>query len=400
VLRQLVITVQRYAVSDRRRSGAEIAFYNFSFKNMTPPLPARFAGLDQLTTAVVTLARDFTLMHANPAAENLFAFSLKGAIGQPFARVFSTGHAGNHALFSMLEQVVRTEAGFNENELTLETTGAVALHSSCVASPSEQGEIVLEFHPLDQQLKIAREEKILERQQLNRELIRNLAHEIKNPLGGIRGSAQLLERELRALPRADELKEYTQVIVKEADRLQTLMDRLLTPSRLPQMARVNVHEVVERVRTLILAEFPAGIQIVRDYDTSLPDFIADKEPLIQALLNIARNAAQAMHGRGQIRFATRIARQVTLARQRYRHAIQVQIIDNGPGVPEGLKDKIFFPLVSGRDGGTGLGLSLAQNFVSQHHGIIECESVPGRTCFSVLLPVRESQHVSATAPPH
>ncbi len=367
---------------------------------MTNPPPARFAGLDQLTTAVVILAPDFVLMHANPAAENFLAFSLKGAVGQPFSRLFSAAHAGNAGLFAMLEQVVRTEAGFNENELTLETAAAVVLHSSCVASPAERGEIVLEFHPLDQQMKIAREEKILERQQLNRELIRNLAHEIKNPLGGIRGSAQLLERELRGLPRADELKEYTQVIVKEADRLQTLMDRLLTPSRLPQMARVNIHEVVERVRALVLAEFPSGIEVLRDYDTSLPDFIADKEPLIQALLNIARNAAQAMHGRGQIRIATRIARQVTLARLRYRHAIQVQIVDNGPGVPDDLKDRIFFPLVSGRDGGTGLGLSLAQNFVSQHLGIIEFDSVPGRTCFTVVLPVRESQHLPPPSSVH
>jgi two-component system nitrogen regulation sensor histidine kinase GlnL len=330
-------------------------------------------------------------MYANAAAENLFAFSLKNAAGQPFARLFSVGHAGNHALFSLLEQVVKNDAGFNENELTLESATGHALHSSCVASPFDGARVVVEFRALDQQIKIAREAKILERQELNRELIRNLAHEIKNPLGGIRGSAQLLERELRGLANEADLKEYTQVIVNEADRLQTLMDRLLTPHRLPQMARLNIHEALERVRSLVLAEFPSGVTVMRDYDTSLPEFIADKEPLIQALLNIARNAAQAMHGRGQIRLVTRIARQVTLARLRYRHAIQVQIIDNGPGVPEDLRDKIFFPLVSGRDGGTGLGLSLAQNFVSQHHGIIEFESVPGNTCFSVLLPVRESQ---------
>jgi two-component system nitrogen regulation sensor histidine kinase GlnL len=208
----------------------------------------------------------------------------------------------------------------------------------------------------------------------------------------------LLERELRGLDNEADLREYTQVIVNEADRLHTLMDRLLAPHRLPQMARLNIHEVLERVRTLVLAEFPAGVTVTRDYDASLPEFIADKEPLIQALLNITRNAAQAMHGRGEIRLVTRIARQVTLAKQRYRHAILVQIIDNGPGVPVALQDKIFFPLVSGRDGGTGLGLSLAQNFVSQHHGIIEFESAPGHTCFSVMLPVRESQ--SLNPPPY
>ena len=357
--------------------------------------PPRYAGLDLLSTAVVIVNRSFALMYANPAAENLFAFSLKNAAGHPFARLFSAGFAGNQALFSMLEQVVRNNAGFNENELSLETAAAVALHSSCVAAPAEGDTVVLEFHALDQQIKIAREEKILERQQLNRELIRNLAHEIKNPLGGIRGSAQLLERELRGLPNDADLHEYTQVIVNEADRLQSLMDRLLTPHRLPQLARVNIHEVLERVRALVLAEFPAGITVIRDYDTSLPEFIAEKEPLIQALLNIARNAAQAMNGHGQIGFVTRIARQVTLAKQRYRHAIQVQVSDNGPGVPAALQDKIFYPLVSGRDGGTGLGLSLAQNLVSQHQGIIEYESVPGNTRFTVLLPVRESQTLNS-----
>jgi two-component system nitrogen regulation sensor histidine kinase GlnL len=368
-----------------------------------PPLKlniSHYAGLDLLSTAVVVIDRSFTLMHANPAAESLFAFSLKSAAGQPFARVFSPAHTGSQALFAMLEQVVRNDAGFNENELTLETATGTTLHSACVASPIDNGMLVLEFHALDQQLKIAREEKIIERQQLNRELIRNLAHEIKNPLGGIRGSAQLLERELQGLPAEEDLKEYTQVIVQEADRLQTLMDRLLTPHRLPQLARLNIHEVLERVRTLVLAEFPAGITVVRDYDTSLPEFIADKEPLIQALLNIARNAAQAMHGRGQIRLTTRIARQVTLAKQRYRHAIQVQIVDNGPGVPEDLRDRIFFPLVSGRDGGTGLGLSLAQDFISRHQGLIECESVPGNTCFTVLLPVRESQNLNPATNNH
>ena len=364
----------------------------------------QYAGLDLLSTAVVILNHKFVLMHANPAAENLLAFSMKSAVGQPFARLFAAAHAGNQALFSMLEQVVKNDAGFNENELTIESASGHTLHFSCVASPLEGGRLLVEFHALDQQIKIAREAKIIERQELNRELIRNLAHEIKNPLGGIRGSAQLLERELRGLANESDLKEYTDVIVNEADRLQSLMNRLLTPHRMPQMARLNIHEVLERVRTLVLAEFPAGVTVIRDYDASLPEFIADKEPLIQALLNITRNAAQAMYGRGQIQLVTRIARQVTLAKRRYRHAILVKIVDNGPGVPETLREKIFFPLVSGRDGGTGLGLSLAQDLVSQHHGIIEFESVPGNTCFSVILPVHESQtpapHSLPHSPPH
>jgi two-component system nitrogen regulation sensor histidine kinase GlnL len=188
--------------------------------------------------------------------------------------------------------------------------------------------------------------------------------------------------------------------MKEADRLQLLMDRLLTPHRLPQPAQVNIHEVLERVRTVILAEF-AGIAVVRDYDTSLPAFEGDREQLIQAMLNIARNAAQAMtthprsRVRSEIRLRTRVARQVTLARKRYRHAVEVRIIDNGPGIPENIHERIFYPLVSGREGGTGLGLTLAQNFISQHHGTVTFESRPGRTFFSILLPLLDKEESGA-----
>ena len=361
---------------------------------MSNPTPQLYAGLDLLSTAVIILDRTFTVKYANPAAETMFAFSQKNALGQPCARLFSA-HVGNAAFFAMLNQVVKHDAGFSENELTLETASAVSLHTACTAAPTDGQRLILEFHQQDQQMKIVREEKILEHQQLNRELIRNLAHEIKNPLGGIRGSAQLLERELLD----DELKEYTQVIVKEADRLQALMDRLLTPHRLPKLVSLNIHEVLERVRSLILAEFPNGISVVRDYDTSLPELVGEKEQLIQALLNVARNAAQSMKGRGEIRIITRIARQVTLARVRYRYAVMIDIIDNGPGVANALQDKIFYPLVSGRDGGTGLGLSIAQDLVNQHQGIIEFDSVPGQTRFTILLPVRNVQVTPDTSQP-
>lgn len=225
----------------------------------------------------------------------------------------------------------------------------------------------------------------------NRELIRNLAHEIKNPLGGLRGSAQLLEREL---DRPD-LREYTQVIIKEADRLQALMDRLLTPHRLPQTTTVNIHEVCERVRSLILAEFPSGLKVRRDYDTSIPEFQGDREQLIQTVLNIVRNAAQALLASGgspvagaEIHLCTRVVRQVTLAKRRYRLALELQVIDNGPGIPAAIRDTIFFPLVSGRAGGSGLGLTLAQTFVQHHHGVVECESQAGRTVFRITLPLQ------------
>jgi len=340
--------------------------------------------LELLTTAVLMLDESLHVTYANPAAEDLLAHGVKHLMGAHVEKILP----GNPQFTQRLQQSIGADAGFNENDLEIDL-GGDRVHLHCVISPvdADASRLVLELRELDQQIKIAREEKILEQQEANRELIRNLAHEIKNPLGGIRGSAQLLERELGDA----ELREFTQVIVKETDRLQSLMNRLLTPSRLPRIEPLGIHEVTERVRQLLLAEFPGTLSIVRDYDPSVPELTGDKEQLIQAILNVARNAAQATHGNGEIRFITRIARQVTIARLRYRHAIAVTIEDNGPGVPAGLAERVFYPLVSGREGGTGLGLSLAQSYVSQHQGLIEFDSVPGRTRFTILLPIRELQ---------
>jgi two-component system, NtrC family, nitrogen regulation sensor histidine kinase GlnL len=345
-----------------------------------------YPGLELLSTAVLMLDEDLNVTYANPAAETMFAQGRRHLIGAGIDRALPVG-AG---FVERLRHAMASEAGFNENDLILDI-GGEPMHLHCVVSPFEGAlvapeappTLVLELRELDQQIKIERESRIQEQQEANRELIRNLAHEIKNPLGGIRGAAQLLERDL-----GDEQREFTQVIVKEVDRLQSLLNRLLTPVRMPRVEPINIHEVMERVRTLVTAEFPA-VTVKRDYDTSLPDLTGDKEQLIQAILNVARNAAQAAAGQGEIRMSTRIARQVTIARMRYRHAIAVSVDDDGPGVPPGLAERIFYPLVSGRDGGTGLGLSLAQSFVAQHHGLIEFESVPGRTRFTILLPVRE-----------
>ena len=343
-----------------------------------------FAGLELLSTAVLLLDENLHVTYANPAAETLLAQGRKHLIGQQMDKALP----GNPGFIERLRQSLASEAGFNEHDVELEL-GGEPVHVSCVITPSEGGgdaRLLVEMREWEQQRRIAREAQFLEQQQANRELIRNLAHEIKNPLGGIRGAAQLLEREL-----ADaELAEFTQVIVKETDRLQSLMNRLLTPSRLPRVEPINIHEVVERVRTLLLAEFPQ-IEVKRDYDASLPEIVGDMEQLIQATLNVARNAAQAVLGMGEIRLVTRIARQVTIARARYRHAVAVSVEDDGPGVPDEIADRIFFPLVSGREGGTGLGLSLAQSFVGQHHGIIEFDSAPGRTRFTIFLPVRTAK---------
>jgi len=349
-----------------------------------------FAGLDLLGTAVVVLDGELRVVHVNPAAEQLFDVGARQLAGQRFPDLFTRAKQFD----AKLRHAIAKSWGFWDQALELERAGSPSLHLNCLATPVETGpgRLVLELRSIDQRLRIEREERELDQAVASRALIRNLAHEIKNPLGGLRGSAQLLERELER----PDLREYTQVIIKEADRLQLLMDRLLTPHRPPRIGPVNVHEVLERARSLILAEFPDGVRIIRDYDASLPEIEGDREQLIQAILNIVRNAAQAVLGgprpleapRGEIVLRTRIARSATIARHRHSLALELQVVDNGPGVPPELRERMFHPLVSGREGGTGLGLTLAQAYVQQHRGLIECDSRPGRTVFRIVLPLR------------
>ncbi|NDY90569.1 PAS domain S-box protein [Ideonella sp. TBM-1] len=298
------------------------------------------------------------------------------------------------ALQEALQAVACNEFATRRFETTLRRAlplpgEAVPVHVIVSQIDHSHHKVLVELIEIEQQTRQDREERVLGQAQVTKELIRNLAHEIKNPLGGIRGAAQLLAMELRS----PELTEYTQVIIHEADRLQTLVDRLLAPHRKPHVVTdVNIHEVCERVRSLTLAEHPRGLRVQRDYDASIPEFRGDREQLIQAVLNIVQNAALALQDRidmgdARIVLRTRVHRQVTIGKQRFRLALELHVEDNGPGVPEGLKDRIFYPLVSGREGGSGLGLTLAQTFVQQHQGTIECESEPGRTVFKILIPL-------------
>jgi len=339
-----------------------------------------FSGLDLLASAVVLLDEKLRIVYANPAAENLFEQSARALSGQSFVGLFV--NAG--PLGEQLGQAVAEQRGLWNQAVDLKRPDREPLHVNLLASPVDAGAgtLILEIRSIDQRLRVEREERELAQAFANRELIRNLAHEIKNPLGGLRGSAQLLERELDR----PALHEYTQVIIKEADRLQLLVDRLLTPHRPSRLGAVNIHEVCERVRSLILAEFPE-LSIHRDYDSSLPELQGDREQLIQALLNIVRNAAQAVKGRGEIALRTRVARSISIAKIFYRSALEVAVIDSGPGIPDELRERMFHPLVSGREGGTGLGLTLAQTYVQHHRGSIECDSRPGRTVFRIVLPI-------------
>ncbi|HTH73630.1 MAG TPA: nitrogen regulation protein NR(II) [Trinickia sp.] len=348
-------------------------------------------GLEALPTVTLVLdKRTLRVAFANPSAESMLDLSRRQLMQMSWSELFANSDDLNATITAIAEH--RFHA--THLDTVLERAGREPLHVHVVVGFLESAPdyVLLELFENERHLRTDREERIHDLSIANKQLIRNLAHEIKNPLGGIRGAAQLLEFELGARERL-ELREYTQVIVKESDRLQTLVDRLLEPHRHPHIVGdVNIHEVCERVRAVILAEFPRGLTIERDYDVSVPDLRGDKEQLIQALLNIVRNAAQALReriGQGDARIAlrTRVARKVTISKRLFKLALDLRVIDNGPGIAEEIRDRIFYPLVSGREDGSGLGLTLAQTFVQQHDGLIEVESRPGHTEFQILLPL-------------
>ena len=349
-----------------------------------------WSAFDLLATLVAVVSPDGRVLHANASFENLLGVPRRAML----ATLLTDWLADPQALHETLAAVVANRIATGRFEAVLKHPGGTApelLPVHVIVNQTDSTERVLvEMIEIEQQTKQDREERAATQAEANKELVRNLAHEIKNPLGGIRGAEQLLEMELEG---KRDLIEYTQVVIKEADRLQALVDRLLAPHRHAHVvADVNIHEVCERVRALLAAEYPRGIALKRDYDTSIPEFRGDREQLIQATLNIARNACEAMAeriaaGDAVLELRTRIARQVTIGKQRWRLALELHIEDNGPGVPELIRERIFYPLVTGREGGSGLGLTLAQTFVQQHQGTIECDSAPGRTVFTVLIPL-------------
>jgi len=342
-----------------------------------------FSGpvLSQLSTAVLLLDPDLRVRAMNPAAESLLAAGTRNTRGRLLAQLSPAGLQLAEVAEGLGLRTTHVERG-----LALEQAGG---HYSVdtVASRLEQG-ILLEVVPLDWHEKMARFEALLQQDQAANALIRGLAHEIKNPLGGLRGAAQLLERRL-----ADpELKEYTRVIMDEADRLNDLVARLGgldTPTRTRQ---VNVHELVEHVRVLADAAAPATVAIQCDYDPSIPVLEVDADQIIQALLNLTRNAIQAVEEaveeKGTVVLRTRVVHNHPLGDPAHGLAVAIEVIDDGPGVPETLRDRIFYPMVTGRPEGTGLGLSIAQAIARRHAGLITCESRPGATRFALFLPLR------------
>lgn len=344
--------------------------------------------LDNLTTAVLTFDSELRLTAINPAGEMLFEVSAKKIVGQRLADLLPQGRP----LTRLLAHTLNVRNSLTTRGLRLELPGDRHLTVDCsvtplsdVRDPVEPGSpaLLVELRQIDRLLRLTREENMLDRQAANRAVMRGLAHEIKNPLGGLRGAAQLLERELPG----NALKEYTRIIIHEADRLRSLVDRMIGSYQPSKTRPVNIHEILEHVRLLILAEVPAGLTLRRDYDPSLPEFEGDPDQLVQAVLNILRNSVQALDGRGLIQVRTRIERGVSIGPKRHRLALRAEIEDNGPGVPPELMDHIFYPMVTGRSDGTGLGLSIAQDIITKHGGLIECSSQPGRTVFAMYIPL-------------
>ena len=340
--------------------------------------------LEQTSVAHFVVDRNKQVHYLNPAAEVLIGVSANKALQQVFDRIACL----RCDMEKGLQRVFETDFPYTEREIELHLLGGEHSIVDCSLIPLDGKFVLIELQRVDQHLRIKHEEHLLTQSRASNDLVRGLAHEIKNPLGGLRGAAQLLESELED----ESLKEYTDIIIGEADRLQTLLDRMLGPNRLPQMEETNIHEVLERVRTLVLAEATTGeLTIVRDYDPSIPSFAADGGLMIQALLNIVKNAEQVLQGRGQIRLRSRIRRQVTIGTQRHRLVCSLEIEDDGPGISAELQNTLFLPMVTGRPDGTGLGLSIAQSIIHRQGGVIECESRPGETVFTLLIPLESTK---------
>ncbi|WP_280569266.1 nitrogen regulation protein NR(II) [Chromohalobacter sp. 296-RDG] len=342
--------------------------------------------LEHLTTAVVLLDGALHVRWMNPAAESLLATSRLRVMGQRLESLAGVEGSVEEVLLKARDEL----HPFTQREASLALPSGDSATVDFTVTPLSADELLIEIEPRDRLLRISREEALIARQETIKVLTRGLAHEVKNPLGGIRGAAQLLERDLPD----PQLAEFTRVIVEEADRLRDLVDRMLGPNSMSRHEPLNIHKVLERVRTLLEAEHPR-IDYVRDYDPSLPELEGDEAQLIQAVLNVARNAVQAMEEHGidgpRLTLRTRARRQFTLGAERHRLVCELGILDNGPGIPETLRETLFYPMVSGRAESSGLGLSIAQSILHQHQGLIECDSVSGCTEFRLLIPL-ESHH--------
>ncbi|WP_372153880.1 nitrogen regulation protein NR(II) [Vibrio renipiscarius] len=339
--------------------------------------------LNHQVTAILIMDESLQIRYANPATEQLFSQSAKRLV-----KTLLSQHIQHASLdLDLLSQPLQSGQSITDSDVTFIVDGKPLMLEVTASPISWQKEILLlvEMRKIDQQRRLSQELNQHAQQQAAKLLVRGLAHEIKNPLGGLRGAAQLLER---CLP-DQSLKEYTQIIIEQADRLRSLVDRLLGPQKPGTKKPENLHLILEKVRQLVELDTHEQIRIERDYDPSLPDILMDVEQIEQALLNIVSNAGQILSSQphGTITLRTRTVHQANIHGQRYKLAARIEVIDNGRGIPVDLQDTLFYPMVSGREGGTGLGLSISQNLIDQHKGKIDVESWPGRTCFTIFLPI-------------
>ncbi len=343
--------------------------------------------LESLTTAIVVLDEDLRLAFVNAAAEVLLASSRRQILGLPFINLL----VHHSDIIDGLRASLRDRRSYTEREVTLVAGSGQAITVdftvTVIGEAAQPAELLVEMRQIDQRLRITREAHLIAQYNTARALARGFAHEVKNPLGGIRGAAQLLEQ---MLPETD-LREYTGIVIREADRLRKLVDSMLGPRTLPERSAVNIHEVLEHVGALLTAEAGPRLILTRDYDPSIPTLSADHDQLAQAFLNVIRNASQAVDGSGKIILRSRVRRQCSIGTRRNRLVASIEVIDDGPGISEELQERIFMPMISTRSSGTGLGLSIAQNLINQHEGLIECSSRPGKTVFTILLPL-EGDH--------
>ncbi len=340
--------------------------------------------LQQLSSPVLLFDRGLRLRFLNPAAEDLLGSSVQRCLGRSLDELFN---GASSELARCAKAALDSGATYTERAFEMPVAPGCETTVDCTITPlTDDRGVVVELVSLDRQLQIRRGEDWFNRQAALRTLWREIAHEVKNPLAGIRGAAQLLERELPD----DDLREYTRVIIGEVDRLRDLVDGLLGPNRPPKLGRINLHEALERVHLLIQAEAPATVRIERDYDPSIPPLQADKNLLVQAFMNLARNALQAVGDEGRVTLKSRVERQFVIHAKRHRLVARAAVADDGPGIPDDVADRIFYPLISSRENGSGLGLPIAQSAVSQHGGLIEWRSRPGCTEFSVILPIPEA----------
>ncbi len=356
------------------------------------PVALKEDALSYMQTAMVVCTSQLEVLYMNAAAEQLLHAGVRRIGQRKLVELFQA----EGEFVEALTRAAATEQSISQREIVLQRLdlgGPVTV--DCFATPMNKGQLLVEMTVVDGPVRFGRESSSKDVQAINKALVQGVAHEVRNPLGGIRGAAQLLEGELKQASLDTSLTEYTRVIIKEADRLRDLVDRMAGPAGPKPHVLVNVHEVLEHVRTLVTADAPDGFEIQRDYDPSLPSIPGDFDSLVQALLNVVLNAAQAVNYAGSVSLITRIERQLTINGRRHRLVVRIDVIDNGPGLSPETVDQIFYPMVTFREGGSGLGLSIAQDLVNRHNGIIQVESVPGETRFSIYLPAENNeQHIN------